>query len=87
MVETSFKIYVPEIILNKDLWAAATEELIDLQIKKQKLQWIGLTLRKDQNAMEKQALCCNALRQWKRGRREDEQLRPKTENEGKTGDK
>lgn len=46
------KIYWPEVISYKDLWATAKKEPVDIQTKKQKWQWIGQTLRKGQDAKE-----------------------------------
>jgi hypothetical protein len=44
------------------------EKPIQLQIKKRKWKWIGHTIRKDQNAVERIALDCNPQGKRKIGR-------------------
>lgn len=62
------RIFWPKVISNEDLWKQTKEEHIDIQIKRRKWKWIGHTLRKEQNAVERQALFWNPQGQRKRGR-------------------
>jgi hypothetical protein len=50
------------------LWEKTGEKPIELQIKKRKWKWIGHTIRKDQNAVERIALDGNPQGTRKRGR-------------------
>ncbi|KAJ4448241.1 hypothetical protein ANN_10255 [Periplaneta americana] len=49
-------IYWPMIISNENLWRLTEEEPIEIQIKRRKLRWIGHTLWKPNEAIERQAL-------------------------------
>jgi hypothetical protein len=51
-----FKIFGPETISNEHLWQMAREKPIIQQIKERNWQWIGQTLRKDPQAIERQVL-------------------------------
>jgi hypothetical protein len=50
------------------LWEKTGEKLIELQIKKRKWKWIGHTIRKDQNSVERIVLDWNPQGTRKRGR-------------------
>jgi hypothetical protein len=50
------------------LWEKTGEKPIELQIKKRKWKWIGHTIRKDENAVERIALDWNPQGPRKRGR-------------------
>ncbi|MDR2074666.1 MAG: hypothetical protein LBP31_00370 [Holosporales bacterium] len=58
----------PEVISNIMLWEPTGEKPIELQIKKQKWKWIGHTIRKDKNAVERIVLDWNPQSVRKRGR-------------------
>ncbi|XP_054279259.1 uncharacterized protein LOC128997645 [Macrosteles quadrilineatus] len=62
------KIYWPEVISNRELWKATDKEPVEIQIKKRKWRWIGHTLRKDPDAVERQALSWNPQGHRRRGR-------------------
>ena len=53
-------IHRPEVISNEELWRRAEEIEISIQIKRRKWNWIGNTLRKGNEATEKEALDWNA---------------------------
>jgi hypothetical protein len=65
----------PEVISNIMLWETTGETPTELQIKKRKRKWIGHTIGKDENAVERIALDWNPQGTRKRGREED-QRRP-----------
>jgi hypothetical protein len=50
------------------LWEKTGENPIELQIKKRKWKWIGHTIRKDQNVVERIVLDWNPQGTRKRGR-------------------
>jgi hypothetical protein len=50
------------------LWETTGEKPIELQIKKRKWKWIGHTIRKDENAVERTALDWNPQGRRKSGR-------------------
>jgi hypothetical protein len=50
------------------LWETTGEKPIELLIKKRKRKWIGHTIRKDENAVEKTVLDWNPKGTRKRGR-------------------
>jgi hypothetical protein len=58
----------PEVISNEELWRRTEETEISMQIKMQKWNWIGHTLREGNEAIEREALDWNPQRKWKRGR-------------------
>jgi hypothetical protein len=58
----------PEVISNIMLWETTGEKPIELQIKKRKWKWIGHTIRKDENAVERIVLDWNPQGTRKRGR-------------------
>jgi len=64
-------------ISNKDLWRAAGQEDINLQISKRKFSWIGHTLRKEDGEVPKAALLWNPQGSRKRGRLAGEHRSPK----------
>jgi hypothetical protein len=57
-----------EVISNVMLWETTGETPVELQIKKRKRKWIGHTIRKDKNAVERVALDWNPQGTRKRGR-------------------
>jgi hypothetical protein len=61
-------IHWPEKIRTEELLELPGEEPVQTQIKRRKLRWIGHTLRKSDDALEKQALDWNPQRARKRGR-------------------
>jgi hypothetical protein len=56
------------VISNEELWRRTEENEISMQIKRQKWKWIGHTLRKGNEAAEREALDWNPQGKWKRGR-------------------
>ena len=46
----------PEVVSNEELWNKAKQTLIDMEIKKRKLGWIGQTLREPVPNIIRQAL-------------------------------
>jgi hypothetical protein len=56
------------VISNEELWRKAQETEISIQIKRQKWNWIGHTLRKGLDTIEREALDWNPRGQRKRGR-------------------
>jgi hypothetical protein len=58
----------PEVISNIMLWETTGEKPTELQIKKRKWKWIGQTVRKDENAVERIALEWNSRGTRTRGR-------------------
>jgi hypothetical protein len=66
------------------LWEKTGEKPIELQIKKRKWKWIGHTIRKDQNAVERIVLDWNPQGTWKRGRPKKTRKRHR-EKEGRGG--
>ena len=62
------KIYWPNTISNKELWAKTNQEPIVNEITKRKWRWIGHTLRKDNTDITKEALEWTPQGQRKRGR-------------------
>jgi hypothetical protein len=49
-------IHRPEVISNEDLWRRNEETEVSMQIKRRKWNWIGHTLRKGNEAIEREAL-------------------------------
>ena len=58
----------PSFFSNEELWRTAEETEITIQIKRRKWNWIGHTLRKGHDIIEKEVLDWNPQRQRKRGR-------------------
>jgi hypothetical protein len=56
------------VISNEELWIRAKETEISKQIKRWKWNWIGHTLRKGHDTIEREVLDWNPQGQWKRGR-------------------
>lgn len=61
-------IHWPEVIPNEELWRKTEETEISIQIKRRKWNWIGHTLRKGQDTIERGVLDWNPQGQRKRGR-------------------
>jgi len=61
-------IHWPEVISNEELWRRAEEIEISTQIKRQKWNWIGHTLRKGEDTIEREVMEWNPQGQRKRGR-------------------
>ena len=74
-----------KILSNTELWEAAGEKLIMLQIRMRKWRWIGHKLRKGDESIEKQALDWNP--QGARSRERPKRTWKKTalEEKGKLG--
>ena len=53
---------------NEELWRRAEEIEISIQIKRRKWNWIGHTLRKGQDTIEREVMDWNPQGQRKRGR-------------------
>jgi hypothetical protein len=49
----------PDVIINTMLWETTGEKPLELRIKNRKWKWIGHTIRKDENAVERIALDWN----------------------------
>jgi len=62
------RIWLPNIISNKDLWKVTGQEDINLEVRKRKFRWIGHTLRKEDGEIPKAALLWNPQGNRKRGR-------------------
>jgi hypothetical protein len=78
----------PKIISNTELWEAAGETLIILQIIMRKWRWIGHTLRKGEKKKKKQALDWNRQEARCRGRTKKiwkKTVSEEAENESKRG--
>jgi hypothetical protein len=76
----------PDVISNIMLWETTGEKPVELQIKKRKWKWIGHTIRKDENAVERIALDWNPQGTMKRGRPGGGQLwKRHREKEGRGG--
>jgi hypothetical protein len=58
----------PDVISNIMLWETTGETPVEFQIKKRKWKWIGHSIRKDENAVERIALDWNPQGTRKRGR-------------------
>jgi len=56
------------VISNEELWRRAEEIEISIQIKRRKWNWIGHTLRKGHDTIEREVLDWNPQGQRKRGR-------------------
>jgi hypothetical protein len=56
------------VISNEELWRRAKETEISIPIKRWKWNWIGHTLRKGHDTIERDVLDWNPQGQWKRGR-------------------
>jgi hypothetical protein len=56
------------VISNEELWRRAEETEISIQIRRWKWNWIGHTLRKGYDTIERKVLDWNPQGQWKRGR-------------------
>jgi hypothetical protein len=61
-------IYWPEVFSNEEPWRSAEESKISIQIKRRKWNWIGHTLRKGNEAIEKEPLDWNRQGKRRRGR-------------------
>ena len=61
-------IHWPKVISNEKLWRRAEETEISIQIKRRKWNWIGHTLRKGHDTIERGVLDWNPQAQRKRGR-------------------
>ena len=61
-------IHWPEVISNEELWRRTEETEISIQIKRRKWNWIGHTLRKGYDIIEREVLDWNPQGQGKRGR-------------------
>jgi len=61
-------IHWTEVISNEELWRRAEETEISVQIRRWKWNWIGHTLRKGQDTIEREVMDWNPQGQWKRGR-------------------
>ena len=61
-------IHWPEVISNEELWRRTGETEISIQIKRRKWTWIGHTLRKGNEAIEREVLDWNPQRKRRRGR-------------------
>jgi hypothetical protein len=57
-----------EVIWNEELWRKTREIEMSTQIKRQEWKWIGHTLRKGHEAIEREALDWNPQRKRRRGR-------------------
>jgi hypothetical protein len=55
-------------VISNELWRRAGETEISIQIKGRKWTWIGHTLRKDNEAIEREALDWNQQGKRRRGR-------------------
>jgi hypothetical protein len=53
------RIWRPNIISNKDLWAVTGQEDINLEIRKRKFTWFGHTLKKEDGEIPRAALLWN----------------------------
>ena len=60
-------IHWPEVILNEELWRTEETEM-STQIKRQKWNWTGHTLRKGNEAIDREALDWNLQGKRRRGR-------------------
>jgi len=56
------------VISNEELWRRTEETEISIQIKRQKWNWIGHTLKKENEAIEREALVWNPQGKRNRGR-------------------
>ena len=61
-------IHWPKVISNEELWRRAEEIDMSTQIKRRKWNWIGRTLRKGHEAIEREALEWNPQEKMRRGR-------------------
>jgi hypothetical protein len=61
-------IHWPEVISNEELWRRTEEIEMSIQIKRRKRNWTGHTLRKGNDAIEREAFDWNPQRKRKRGR-------------------
>ena len=61
-------IHWPEVISNEELWRRTEETEISIQIKRRKWNWIGHTLRKGNEVIEREALDWNPQGKRRRGR-------------------
>jgi len=50
------KIFWTDRIMNEELWKRTKQPRIDMQIRKRKWEWLGLTLRKESDDIARQAL-------------------------------
>jgi len=60
--------YWPEVISNEELWRRTEETEVSTQIKIRKWNWIGHTLRKGNEAIEREALVWNPQGKRRGGR-------------------
>ena len=63
-----FNIHWPEIVSNQVLWDKVGEEPVEVQIRRRKWSWIGHTLRKNSDSIERSALEWNPQGPRHRGR-------------------
>jgi len=61
-------IHCPEVISNEELWRRTEKTDMSMQIKRRKWNWIEHTLRKANEAIERQALDWNLQGKRRRGR-------------------
>jgi len=61
-------IHWPEVISNEELWRRTEEVEMSMQIKRRKWKWVGHTLRKANEAIEREALDWNPQGKRRRGR-------------------
>jgi len=61
-------VHWPEVISNEELWRRAEETEISVQIRRRKWNWIGHTLRKGKDIIEREVMDWNPQGQRKRGR-------------------
>jgi len=64
----SLNIHWPAMISNEELWRRTEETEISIQIKRRKWNWIGHTLRKGNEVIEREALDWNPQGKRRRGR-------------------
>ena len=64
----SLNIYWPEVISNEEHWRRTEETEISIQIKRRKWNWMRQTLRKGNEAIEREALDWNPRGKRRRGR-------------------
>jgi hypothetical protein len=58
-------IHWPELISNGELWRRTGETEISIQIKRQKWNWLRHTMRKGNEAIEREALDWNQQGKWR----------------------
>ena len=68
----TLNIHWPELISNEELWRRTKETEMSIQVKRRKWNWTGYTLRKGNEAIEREILDWNP--QWKRRRGRHKQM-------------